>query len=583
MCVVSGSSWEGKKARGRMQPPSQKRRQPDAAGGAGNTSSVSNGSHTVSKSSGPKPVFPMTTGDYKVPENRHRSDKNEAVKKVFLDAFEKPTQIYRYLSNRHSKLFLHRNLSYMKGRMSRNHKRRQAFRVNDMLERVNGELEAKASVGDLHLNFMSFEDRILFPAQNGRPMSVSVEARVRNVYEKDGKEYSSTLASGIWDVPVLTTKKTDSPGVSCRSADKFNHFTVSRDLFSKITPDFNRCVVSIIVKGHPESQLRDGSLSNGDNSHHLSSPEGRRRSRSTTDSSLNHSKTKVNKSPVVFKHELVIFDRKVDRQLFNGSYQIVGKNSLKDKQRKEPEGEAKLNIRVNWTETPHPSSSSSLNGSLTSLTANRRHSDSKHSAASTLPSSSKENVKVCYRFFNNQTDYQNTNNPPGERSFHCPWCQINCLSLRPLIGHLKHSHPRFHFRVRTDVKPGGGRTDVKIDVSVNDAYDGSCDGNLHAQYTTGLAFARDGPVRRNPVTVIHVNKRGVTSENIIDPEDDDDVRPTVIGHERLYYHTNTCTPIRAQDMNVDSEDENDPQWMRLKTQQVCILFPKLGFIFSSFY
>jgi len=37
---------------------------------------------------------------------------------------------------------------------------------------------------------------------------------------------------------------------------------------------------------------------------------------------------------------------------------------------------------------------------------------------------------------------------------------------------------------------------------------------------------------------------------------------------RLYYHTLTSLPIRPCDIDVDSEDEGDPEWLRQKTQKV---------------
>ena len=38
---------------------------------------------------------------------------------------------------------------------------------------------------------------------------------------------------------------------------------------------------------------------------------------------------------------------------------------------------------------------------------------------------------------------------------------------------------------------------------------------------------------------------------------------------RLYYHTVTSQPIRPCEIDIDSEDENDPEWLRQKTINVC--------------
>lgn len=35
--------------------------------------------------------------------------------------------------------------------------------------------------------------------------------------------------------------------------------------------------------------------------------------------------------------------------------------------------------------------------------------------------------------------------------------------------------------------------------------------------------------------------------------------------DRLYHHTSTCLPIQAKELDVDSEGEGDPEWLRTKT------------------
>lgn len=45
-------------------------------------------------------------------------------------------------------------------------------------------------------------------------------------------------------------------------------------------------------------------------------------------------------------------------------------------------------------------------------------------------------------------------------------------------------------------------------------------------------------------------------------------RTYVSGHNRLYFHSDSCMPLRPQEMDVDSEDERDPEWLREKTATV---------------
>lgn len=50
-----------------------------------------------------------------------------------------------------------------------------------------------------------------------------------------------------------------------------------------------------------------------------------------------------------------------------------------------------------------------------------------------------------------------------------------------------------------------------------------------------------------------------------DPEQQ---RPYISGHNRLYFHSDSCVPLRPQEMEVDSEDERDPDWLKEKTVKV---------------
>ena len=50
----------------------------------------------------------------------------------------------------------------------------------------------------------------------------------------------------------------------------------------------------------------------------------------------------------------------------------------------------------------------------------------------------------------------------------------------------------------------------------------------------------------------------------------DIVWKSVCGFVSLYFHSLTCQPVRPCEIDVDSEDENDPEWLRQKTQRVCM-------------
>jgi len=89
----------------------------------------SNGSNSISNTNGNS----ISSADHANHNGTSRElTPEQQSKNLFLSTFEKPTQIYRYLRTRHyiSPVFLHRNLSYMKQRMSRNHSKRDNFDLN---------------------------------------------------------------------------------------------------------------------------------------------------------------------------------------------------------------------------------------------------------------------------------------------------------------------------------------------------------------------------------------------------------------------------------------------------------------------
>lgn len=111
-------------------------------------------------------------------------------------------------------------------------------------------------------------------------------------------------------------------------------------------------------------------------------------------------------------------------------------------------------------------------------------------------------------------------------------------------------------------------------MSINDCYDGSYVGNpqdIHSQ--PGFAFSRNGPVKRTAVTHILVcrpKRMKPSLSEFLESEDGEpeQQRTYMSGHNRLYFHSDSCMPLRPQEMDVDSEDERDPEWLREKTSTV---------------
>lgn len=134
-----------------------------------------------------------------------------------------------------------------------------------------------------------------------------------------------------------------------------------------------------------------------------------------------------------------------------------------------------------------------------------------------------------------------------------------------LLKHLKLSHPRFNFTYVPTEKS------VRIDVTINDQFDGSYSGSpMDLIGPVPSFFGKMGSSRRTPVTHILVchprrPRPSLTEFLEIDENEMNAQRPYIAGHNRLYYHIMTYMPVLPKEFDDDSEDENDPVWLRNKT------------------
>lgn len=163
--------------------------------------------------------------------------------------------------------------------------------------------------------------------------------------------------------------------------------------------------------------------------------------------------------------------------------------------------------------------------------------------------------RIIYRFIYNNNLSQQTETSDN---FNCPWCNLNCIQLYPLLKHLKLCHSRFNFKY----SPVGDV--VHIDVAINEFFNGS----PHDP----LVLSRELPSRRNSETHMLVcrPKRGKLSldefTKVTNDDEDETTGLCTSGHNRVYFHSQTCMPIYAKEFDEDSEDEKDPEWLRNKTQ-----------------
>ena len=549
-----------------------------------------------------------------------------------LQQFEKPTSIYRYLAAlRKAKIslpiFLQRNLSYMKERGTRKaSSRKRCRRIIDIADKLSKELKSKKRqpFTPLSIKLYFIDDRLFAANFNGNSKPSTTATVTVEVIHKftSGPDDHCILSDGL-PLPLKSPNVPTSPSTATRVNTRNDNsrivmptINISKDEFPFDHPNYikSHLAFTVRVKSSSNSNASPNtrsSNSNASNSNSLSPRDTvdckkRKRSLALSPSPSNGlgqmtSPRRDSTSSVTytFSAEVPVINEHHQLALPTGNYELPMHKSSKSFSSSLTNGtnrihygnenfdcETKLHFEciqgkgVSLTSQKSPTNRSSKSQPVSPCVMNVKKCDNSGHQVNGMSSMSGEKtsaVKIVYRFFVDQTNFQGTESYTNLR---CPWCHISCCTLKQLAAHLKNCHERFNFRVRSESKCHPKMLEAIVDVVPNDSYDGSYSGNpyeLSFSSTVGFAFARNGPLRRNPTTTLLVNKRGKCDFN--DPNkrdsyedlydaDIDTCRPTVFGHDRLYYHSHTCLPIRPQDMDDDSESESDPEWMRKRTQQV---------------
>uniref|UniRef100_A0A669BGN0 SUZ12 polycomb repressive complex 2 subunit a n=1 Tax=Oreochromis niloticus TaxID=8128 RepID=A0A669BGN0_ORENI len=474
----------------------------------------------------------------------------QADHELFLQAFEKPTQIYRFLRTRNliAPIFLHRTLTYMSHRNSRN---------NDSENEQN---------------------------------SVSLEVLLVKVCHKKRKDVSCPVKQ----VPTGKKQVPLNPDTSAGVQAKLSSYPSLLVPSSEFEPSNSHMVKSYSLlfrvsrPGHPRTQING--LANGEIHHNFSEEAVNRKRRS---SALRE------EGETTFVAQMTVFDKNRRLQLLDGEYEVsmqemeecpVGKKratweTILDGKRLPPfesfsQGPT-LQFTLRWTSDsadhstapvakPLATRNSETNQDTRPSTLRATHTPTVKESVNTdvqtrreqVLSEPRQKLRIFYQFqYNNNTRQQTE----ARDDLHCPWCTLNCRKLYSLLKHLKLSHSRFIFNYVPHPKG------AKIEVSINECYDGSYAGNpqdIHSQ--PGFAFSRNGPVKRTAVTHFLVCRPKRTKPSLsefLESEDGDREaqRTYISGHNRLYFHSDSCLPLRPQEMEVDSEDERDPDWLKEKT------------------
>ncbi|XP_063235513.1 polycomb protein suz12-B isoform X2 [Bacillus rossius redtenbacheri] len=495
-----------------------------------------------------------------------------------------------------SPIFLNRTLSYMRQRMSRSHKGRQGFKVDGLLERSKQrqrEVPLGAAASFMTITFLGFYHRD--PPQD----QVKVETFLVKVSHKRRKDVSSPVMQvsvGVSEVPTNPSEEqppTKAPTVSIPTES----FRLSNGHLVKSYVLLLRVSCACQAAGTLQS-------SEGD-----SEPAQKRRKAAGWRSAEER----------LYGSELVVYDKHRRCLLADGEYELVlgeMQGSVRYSPKKHSSWETigqideecgpfevfsqrpTLKFRLTWSaesisgmvDRPRPITLlDSVNDSSnkenrpercnTNCPAMMAANPSVCSSGSSNTSSGAVRCEegsgvaaplprpqIVYQFLYNNNSRQQTESLVD---MHCPWCSLDCVSLYALLKHLKLCHPRFSF---TYVPIAQG---ARIDVALNECYDGSYSGSPHdlISQPPGFAFSRDGPMRRTVVSNILVcrpkrPKPSLSEFLELDESEFDGQRPYMVGHNRLYHHTTTCLPIYPKEMDVDSEGEHDPKWLQTKTMMM---------------
>ncbi|KAJ3663017.1 hypothetical protein Zmor_007328 [Zophobas morio] len=484
-----------------------------------------------------------------------RIDHIQADHELFLQAFEKPTQIYRYLRTRNmcSPIFLNRTLTYMRYRMSRSHKSRINFKVDSILDKVTSRQDhSTIQPGFINITFLGFSDKSLdHSAQTAQVETVLL--KISHKKRKDSSAPSMQISLGTAEIPV----NPDDQQIPMTAPT----ISVSTDSFNPSNGPLAKSYIFLFrVKIHIERA----------NSDEEEPALKKRKSNGTTDM--------MNEK--IYGAELTVYDKYNRCYLADGDYDVILQDftSLTKSSPKKPsswengkdiietcgninlmmKGGAMLKFKLNWS--PEACAKYVDRPKLYPLSENKENIPLANN------NDNKEKLQIVYQFVYNNNSRQQTE---ACEDLHCPWCSINSDQLYTLLKHLKLCHSRFTF---TYVPISVG---ARIDVAINELYDGSYTGSPHdlISQPTVCAFSRNGPVRRASVThilVCHPKRAKPSLSEFLELDDCeyDGQRPFITGHNRLYHHTTTCLPIYPKEMDVDSEGENDPEWLRNKTMMM---------------
>lgn len=133
----------------------------------------------------------------------------------------------------------------------------------------------------------------------------------------------------------------------------------------------------------------------------------------------------------------------------------------------------------------------------------------------------------------------------------CPWCSLRASNLYVLLKHLTLCHGHFKFKYQP------GAREIQIDVFANKR--GANDINSDPFSRLATKFQGREPHKRKVTTAVLVNHPERNRPRLCEFLNFD------TNPKRTYYHSYSGLPLRPSELDVDSEDEIDPTWLRQNT------------------
>uniref|UniRef100_A0A8C8VEW1 SUZ12 polycomb repressive complex 2 subunit n=1 Tax=Pelusios castaneus TaxID=367368 RepID=A0A8C8VEW1_9SAUR len=486
------------------------------------------------------------------PVKKPKMEQIQADHELFLQAFEKPTQIYRFLRTRNL-IAVKMKITYFSCILFFH---RKTFKVDDMLskvEKMKGEQESHSLSAHLQLTFTGFFHKNDKPSQNSEneQNSVTLEVLLVKVCHKKRKDVSCPIRQ----VPTGKKQVPLNPDLNQIKPGNFPSLAVSSNEFEPSNSHMVKSYSLLFRVTRPGRREFNGMINGETNENIDVSEELPARRKRNSSNREDGEKT--------FVAQMTVFDKNRRLQLLDGEYEVAMQEmeecpiskkratweTILDGKRLPPfetfsQGPT-LQFTLRWTGDTNDKSTAPIAKPL--ATRNSESLPQENKPSSVKPAQTIAVKESLPADLQTRKERDVLNEPRQKLRIFYQLCERG--------GIFSYYHPK----------------GARIDVSINECYDGSYAGNpqdIHRQ--PGFAFSRNGPVKRTPITHILVcrPKRTKASMSEFLESEDGEVeqqRTYSSGHNRLYFHSDTCLPLRPQEMEVDSEDEKDPEWLREKT------------------